>query len=144
MGSIIAETTQAEHIEHLGKRSICSGIFVSVGMLIDPNTVHSCLAGCDTYFGCYFWSIYQFYYRSLNFGATLKQSIQIGMTLAQIGEFSFIIATLGMSLNVTSDFLSHCSCRFCSDHFYHSIYGKNGGTCVRIFRKKLPRKWVKE
>jgi CPA2 family monovalent cation:H+ antiporter-2 len=34
-----------------------------------------------------------------------KQSIQIGMTLAQIGEFSFIIATLGMSLNVTSDFL---------------------------------------
>jgi CPA2 family monovalent cation:H+ antiporter-2 len=38
-------------------------------------------------------------------GQPLKQSIQTGMSLAQIGEFSFIIATLGMSMNVTSNFL---------------------------------------
>src|SRR5574343_510948 len=38
-------------------------------------------------------------------GQPLKQSIQTGMSLSQIGEFSFLIATLGMTLNVTSDFL---------------------------------------
>jgi CPA2 family monovalent cation:H+ antiporter-2 len=42
MGSIIAETTQAEHIEHLikPKRLIWSHLFVSVGMLIDPTTLY--------------------------------------------------------------------------------------------------------
>jgi CPA2 family monovalent cation:H+ antiporter-2 len=43
MGSIIAETTQAEHIEHLikpVKRLIWSHLFVSVGMLIDPTTLY--------------------------------------------------------------------------------------------------------
>jgi CPA2 family monovalent cation:H+ antiporter-2 len=39
-------------------------------------------------------------------GQPLKQSVQTGMSLSQIGEFSFIIATLGITLKVTSDFVS--------------------------------------
>lgn len=38
-------------------------------------------------------------------GQSLKASVQTGMSLSQIGEFSFIIATLGVTLKVTSDFL---------------------------------------
>jgi CPA2 family monovalent cation:H+ antiporter-2 len=42
MGSIIAETTQAEHIEHLIKpvKTYLEPSFVSVGMLIDPTTLY--------------------------------------------------------------------------------------------------------
>src|SRR5690606_26514978 len=38
-------------------------------------------------------------------GQPLKQSIQVGMSMAQIGEFAFIVATLGLSLGVISNFL---------------------------------------
>jgi len=38
-------------------------------------------------------------------GKDLRTSLSVGMGLAQIGEFSFIIATLGVTLNVTSEFL---------------------------------------
>src|SRR5690606_40635683 len=38
-------------------------------------------------------------------GQPLKQSVQVGMSMAQIGEFAFIVATLGLSLGVISDFL---------------------------------------
>jgi CPA2 family monovalent cation:H+ antiporter-2 len=38
-------------------------------------------------------------------GQSLKQSVQVGLSMAQIGEFAFIVAALGVSLKVTSDFL---------------------------------------
>jgi len=109
MGSILAETTQAEKIEHLVKpvkEQFGAVFFISVGMLIDPamlvkyagpvaiitlvtlagKTVSTCIG-------------------ALLSGQPLKTSVQAGMSLAQIGEFSFIIAQLGLSLKVTSDFL---------------------------------------
>lgn len=109
MGSILAETTQAEKIEHLIKpvKELFGAIFfVSVGMLIDPAMLVKyalpvaiitlvTLAGktLSTCIG------------ALLSGQPLKTSVQAGMSLAQIGEFSFIIAQLGLSLKVTSDFL---------------------------------------
>jgi len=109
MGSILAETTQAERIEHLTKsvKDLFAAVFfVSVGMLIDPSILVT-----------YAWPILFITFTiligkilftvlgALLAGQTLKTSVQTGMSLAQIGEFSFIIATLGLSLKVTSPFL---------------------------------------
>lgn len=109
MGSIIAETTKAERIEHLIKpvKDLFGAVFfVSVGMLINPDTLVEyawpvIIITLLTVFGKTFSSTVG----TLISGQPLKQSVQTGMSLAQIGEFSFIIATLGMTLGVTSNFL---------------------------------------
>src|SRR5690606_6879469 len=104
MGSIIAETTQAEHIEHLVKPVkdlVAAVFFVSVAMLINIDTlieyaIPVLIITLVTIFGKAFSSTIG----ALLSGQPLKQSVQTGMSLAQIGEFSFIIATLGMTLGV--------------------------------------------
>lgn len=109
MGSIIAETTKAEWIEHLIKpvKDLFGAVFfVSVGMLINPQTLGEywlpvLIITLVTIVG----KTLSTTIGALISGQPLKQSVQTGMSLAQIGEFSFIIATLGMNLNVTSKFL---------------------------------------
>ncbi len=109
MGSILAETIQAERIEHLVKpvKDLFGAIFfVSVGMLINLDTLVEyalpvAIITLLTIFGKAIFSALG----ALLSGQPLKQSVQTGMSLAQIGEFSFIIATLGMTLGVTSAFL---------------------------------------
>ncbi len=109
MGSILAETIEAEHIDHLVKpvKDLFGAIFfVSVGMMVDPNMIVeyavpilvitlTILLG-QSIFGSM---------GVLLSGQTLKTSMQCGFSLTQIGEFAFIIASLGVSLGVTSDFL---------------------------------------
>ncbi len=109
MGSILAETTKAEKIEHLiaSVKDLFGAIFfVSVGILINPATILT-----------YAWPIavitvvtlvgkmLSITGGGLMAGQGLKTSVQSGMSVSQIGEFSFIIATLGLTLNVTSEFL---------------------------------------
>lgn len=109
MGSILAETEEGERIEHLMasvKDLFAAVFFVSVGMMIDPEILQK-----------HFWVVVLITVITIigkllgsGFGAvlsgrSLKQSTQAGMSLAQIGEFSFIIASLGVSLKVVSDFL---------------------------------------
>ena len=109
MGSLFAETTSAEKIEHLTrpvKNLFGAVFFVSVGMLIDPAIMFS-----------YRWPILwvtllvllgklaSTTIGALISGQPLKQSVQVGMSMAQVGEFAFIVASLGLSLKVTSDFL---------------------------------------
>src|SRR5690606_38559699 len=109
MGSILAETTQAERIEHLVKavKDLFAAIFfVSVGMMIDPRVLQEyalplLLITLITVFG----KLITTAIGALLSGQSLKHAVQAGMSLAQIGEFSFIIASLGVSLNVTSGFL---------------------------------------
>jgi CPA2 family monovalent cation:H+ antiporter-2 len=109
MGSILAETVYAEKIEHLTKsvKELFGAVFfVSVGMLIDPKMLVEyagpvLLITLATIFGKALSSSLG----ALLAGQPLKQSIQAGLSLAQIGEFSFIIATLGLTLKVTSGFL---------------------------------------
>lgn len=148
MGSIIAETTQAEHIEHLVKpvKDLFAAVFfVSVGMLIDPATLYThawpvAILTLVVIFGQSTSSIIG----ALISGQPLKQSIQIGMTLAQIGEFSFIIATLGMSLNVTSDFLYPIVVAVSAvTTFTTPFMVKMAVPFSEYLEKKLPRKWVK-
>ena len=109
MGSILAETIEAERIEKLVEpvKNLFGAIFfVSVGMLVDPQIlvnyalpifvlVMTILIGQSTL-------------GSLSFmlgGESLKSAMRCGFSMAQIGEFSFIIASLGLSLGVISDFL---------------------------------------
>ena len=109
MGSIIAETTQAEHIEHLVKpvKDLFGAVFfVSVGMLIEPEALYEhaipvVILSFVTIFGQSISSTLG----ALLSGQPLKDSIRTGMSLSQIGEFSFIIATLGVTLKATNTFL---------------------------------------
>lgn len=109
MGSIIAETTSAEKIEHLLKpvKDLFGAIFfTSVGMMIDPaNMVTYATPILFVTLLTLFGKLFSTTIGALISGQPLKQSIQVGMSMAQIGEFAFIVATLGLSLGVTSAFL---------------------------------------
>lgn len=109
MGSILAETIEAEHIEHLIKpvKDLFGAIFfVSVGMLIDPMLLWQykypiIILTIVVMVGQIFFASFGI----LLSGKPLKIAIQSGFSLAQIGEFAFIIAGLGLSLKVTDHFL---------------------------------------
>ena len=109
MGSILAETLEAEMIHKLTtpiKNLFGAIFFVSVGMLVDPKILVD-----------YWWQILVVTMVLLLFkplsnvigrllaGLGLKQSIQGGFCFCQIGEFSFIIASLGLSYGVIDEFL---------------------------------------
>ena len=109
MGSILAETLEAEMIHKVTtpiKNLFGAVFFVSVGMMVDPQIlVH------------YWWQILVVTLVLILFkplsnvggrllaGLGLKQSIQGGFCFCQIGEFSFIIASLGLSYGVIDEFL---------------------------------------
>lgn len=107
MGSILAETVEGERIHHLVtplKNLFSAVFFVSVGMLIDPSIImmywkEVLILSSVVILG----KMISVTVGSVLSGQTLKTSVQSGMSLAQIGEFSFIIATLGLSLKVISD-----------------------------------------
>lgn len=109
MGSLLAETSEGKRIEHLiepVKNLFAAIFFVSVGMLIDPkilieNWSSVLVITLITIVG----KVLSSAMGALLSGQTLKHSVQTGFSLAQIGEFSFIIATLGVTLKVTSSFL---------------------------------------
>ena len=109
MGSILAETVEAEKIIRLVepvKNLFGAVFFVSVGMLVDPQILAD-----------YAWPIAllvltilvgQATLGSASFmlgGETLRSALRCGFSMAQIGEFSFIIASLGLSLGVISQYL---------------------------------------
>ena len=108
-GSILAETREAERIEHLllpVKDLFGAVFFVSVGMMVNPQQLVEFafpifIITLATIFGKLTFSTLGM----LLSGETLKTSMQGGFSLAQIGEFAFIIASLGQALDVTSDFL---------------------------------------
>lgn len=148
MGSIIAETTQAEHIEHLVKpvKDLFGAVFfVSVGMLINPDTL------LEYWLPVLILTIVTILGQSISStigtllsGQPLKQSVQTGMTLSQIGEFSFIIATLGMTLNVTSKFLYPIVVAVSAiTTFTTPFMVKYSTPFAAYLAKALPRKWVK-
>ncbi|MDI5897409.1 cation:proton antiporter [Flavobacterium yafengii] len=149
MGSIIAETTQAEHIEHLVKpvKDLFGAVFfVSVGMLINPDTLTEyALPVAILTFVVIIGQSVSSTIGALLSGQPLKQSVQTGMSLSQIGEFSFIIATLGMTLNVTSDFLYPIVVAVSAvTAFTTPFMVKFSTPFSEYLEKKLPRKWIKK
>lgn len=109
MGSILAETVEAESIERVTtpvKDLFGAIFFVSVGMMVDPAVLAE------------YWLpilaitlaiiVGQAVFGTTGFllsGQPLRVAVQCGFSLAQIGEFAFILAALGVSLHVTADFL---------------------------------------
>ncbi len=109
MGSLLSETPEGEKMEHVLqpiKNLFAAVFFVSVGMMIDPQVLIErwdlvILITLVTIVGKFISS----FLGAFLSGQSRRQSFFAGMSLAQIGEFSFIIASLGVSLKVTSDFL---------------------------------------
>ena len=109
MGSILAETVEADKIIRLVEpvKNLFGAIFfVSVGMLVDPIVLKeyalpiiiitlTILCG-QSILGTMGYALS---------GQSLKTAMQCGFSMAQIGEFAFIIASLGLSLGVIGDFL---------------------------------------
>lgn len=109
MGSILAETVESEHIVHLTKgiKDLFGAIFfVSVGMMVDPLVLMQ------------YWKlvlalvvivlVVKALVSSLSAvmaGATLEVSVQTGFTLSQIGEFAFIIASVGVAQGMMPDYI---------------------------------------
>ena len=148
MGSIIAETTQADQIEHLVKpvKDLFGAVlFVSVGMLINPETLYEyALPVAILTVVVIIGQSVSSTIGALISGQPLKQSVQTGMSLSQIGEFSFIIATLGMTLNVTSDFLYPIVVAVSAvTTFTTPFMVKFAIPFSEYLDEKLPRKWTK-
>jgi CPA2 family monovalent cation:H+ antiporter-2 len=109
MGSILAETSDGEKIEQnlrSVKNLFAAIFFVSVGMLIEIEPIIKywdaiLIISLILILG----KTFSVSLGALIAGQSIKTSMQSGMSLAQIGEFSFIIATLGLNLGVTSKFL---------------------------------------
>ena len=109
MGSILAETVEADKIERIVEpvKNLFGAIFfVSVGMLVDPSILISYYIPILSIVLTII--IGQSVFGSFSFllgGESLRNAIRCGFSMAQIGEFAFIIASLGLSLGVISDFL---------------------------------------
>lgn len=108
-GSLLAGTVHAERVEHLtsGVKDLFGAVFfISVGMMLDPGAVVEYIVPIlvltvVTLVG-------KLLFSSLGVllsGHTLRQAIHCGCSLAQIGEFAFIIASLGLSLGVIADYI---------------------------------------
>ncbi len=146
MGSILAETTHAEKIEHLLKpvKDLFGAVFfISVGMLINPGLlldyavptailVLVVILGKTTFVTL----------GAVISGQPLKKSLQSGMSLSQIGEFSFIIANLGLSLKVTSGFLYPIAVGVSVITTFATPYMmKASEPLYEWLDKRLPEKW---
>lgn len=146
MGSILSETIDSERIEHLVNpvKDLFGAIFfVSVGMMVDPAMiveyigpiiviVLAILVG-QTVFGTG---------GVLLSGQPLKIAVQCGFSLTQIGEFAFIIASLGVSLNVTSHFLYPIVVAVSVITTFFTPYMiRLSGPAYRLVDAHLPRFW---
>jgi CPA2 family monovalent cation:H+ antiporter-2 len=149
MGSALAETAAAEKVQDLinpVKDLFGAVFFVSVGMLIDPVTIIEyrwpiLWVTLVVIFGKLF---------STTLGALLsrqgiKQSIRIGMSMAQVGEFAFIVASLGLTLKVTSDFLFPVAVGVSAITTFTTPYMIRFSPVMYKFTLRvLPAKWIKK
>lgn len=148
MGSIIAETTSAEKVEHLIKpvKDLFGAIFfTSVGMMINPGAMLEyaqpiLFVTLLTLLG----KLISTTLGALISGQPLKQSVQVGMSMAQIGEFAFIVATLGLSLGVTSAFLFPVAVGASAITTFTTPYMiKSSEALYRWLEKTLPQSWLR-
>lgn len=106
MGSILAETIELENIEKVIqpiKDFFGAIFFVSVGMMVDPQVLFDNFSTVIIIAAASIAGKMIFTTTGVRLaGESMKTAVQSGFSLAQMGEFSFIIASMGMSLGVTS------------------------------------------
>lgn len=147
MGSILAETIEADRIAKIVEsvKNLFGAIFfVSVGMLVDPQVLIDywfpiLMLVLTILFG-------QALFGSVSFllsGQSLKSAMQCGFSMAQIGEFSFIIASLGLSLGVIGDFLYPVVVAVSVITTFLTPYMMRLATpCYALLERHLPVSWV--
>lgn len=147
MGSILAETLAAERIEHTFKpvKDLFGAIFfVSVGMMINPTVIVE--YGIPVLIVVLLVIVGKFLATlvgALLSGQSLKHSVQVAMSMAQIGEFAFIVATLGMSLGVIDEFLFPIAVGASAITTFTTPYMiKYSEPMYRFIEKILPQKFV--
>lgn len=149
MGSILAETIEAEKIIKLVepvKNLFGAVFFVSVGMLVDPQIlldyalpiiaiVLTILLG-QAVMGTFGFMLS---------GQSLKSAMRCGFSMAQIGEFSFIIASLGLSLGVIGDFLYPVVVAVSVITTFLTPYMIRFATpCYSHLEKRIPDRWIQQ
>ena len=147
MGSILAETVEADKIIRLVEpvKNLFGAIFfVSVGMLVEPAVIAeyavpivvlvlTILAG-QAVFGSFGY---------LLGGQTLKTAMKCGFSMAQIGEFAFIIASLGLSLGVIGKFLYPVVVAVSVITTFLTPYMIRFATpCYALLERRLPPKFI--
>ena len=148
MGSILAETVEADKIIRLVdpvKNLFGAIFFVSVGMLVKPDVIVQyaipiLLLVITILVG-------QALFGTLGYllgGQTLKNAMRCGFSMAQVGEFAFIIATLGKSLGVISEFLYPVVVAVSVITTFLTPYMiRAAEPCYNILVKHLPKRWVR-
>ncbi len=148
MGSILAETIESEKIIRLVEpvKSLFGAIFfVSVGMLVDPKILIDyalpiVLLTLTILLG-------QSIFGSMGFllsGQPLKTAMKCGFSMAQIGEFAFIIASLGLSMGVIADFLYPVVVAVSVITTFLTPYMIRAAEPVYShLERRLPKKWVR-
>jgi CPA2 family monovalent cation:H+ antiporter-2 len=145
MGSLLAETVKGSKIEELivpVKDLFSAVFFVSVGMLIDPQILVKyfgiiILMMAITIIGKFFGTAIG----ALISGCNIKNSMQSGMSMAQIGEFSFIIAMLGTTLKVTNEILYPIAVAVSAITTFTTPYLiKYSGTLADSLERKIPER----
>lgn len=148
MGSILAETIEAKKIEKLVapvKNLFGAIFFVGVGMLVDINVVLSqwftiLVITLTIILGQSIFGTFGF----LLSGQPLKTAMRCGFSMAQIGEFAFIIAGLGLSLGVVSDFMYPVVVTVSVITTFLTPYMINGAVPVyNLLERKLPKIWIR-
>lgn len=148
MGSILAETIEADKIIRLVEpvKNLFGAIFfVSVGMLVDPQIIVSYATPILIIVLTIL--IGQSVLGSAGFmlsGQSLKTAMRCGFSMAQIGEFAFIIASLGLSLNVTGKFLYPVVVAVSVITTFLTPYMiKWADPCYKQIEQQLPRMWIR-
>ena len=148
MGSILAETIEADKIIRLVdpvKNLFGAIFFVSVGMLVKPDVIVQyalpiLLLVITILVG-------QALFGTLGYllgGQTLKNAMRCGFSMAQVGEFAFIIATLGKSLGVISEFLYPVVVAVSVITTFLTPYMiRAAEPCYNFLVKHLPKRWVR-
>ena len=148
MGSILAETIEADKIVRLVEpvKNLFGAIFfVSVGMLVDPKILADYALPIVALVLAILFG--QSVFGSLGYlfsGQTLKTSMRCGFSMAQIGEFAFIIASLGLSLGVIGNFLYPVVVAVSVITTFLTPYMiQAADPAYGFLERKLPKRWVR-
>ena len=148
MGSILAETIEADKITTVVEpvKNLFGAIFfVSVGMLVDPAILVSYAVPILVLVLTIL--VGQAIFGTMGFmlsGQPLKTAMRCGFSMAQIGEFAFIIASLGLSLRVISDFLYPVVVAVSVITTFLTPYMiKAAIPCYEFMERRLPRRWIR-
>lgn len=147
MGSILSETVEGEHIERIVEplKNLFGAIFfVSVGMMIDPGVI------IEHWVMVLFLSLLVIVSHIVFAGAGiiltgkgLDNAVKVGFSLAQLGEFGFIIASVGCSLGVMRSFIYPVIISVSVITTFTTPYTiKAASPFLEYLRRKIPSKWL--